>query len=340
MFKRKKVLSTILSAAMLASLVCSGISGAGNVNAASQSEVKEALETYKGILEGKEKKNQNTTYFCVADLDSDGMPELIYDEDGTPSSQDTFYTYSGGKAKQLTTQNMNISMYGTYKVSVKNKTFCFFRGGPATNDGIPYTYIEFEISNGAISEKNYYNATSKKNGKEWTCSDKNGTITYDEYVEKTSEFTDINMYKNNSTNREAQIDPSKFSGVAPTASSAYTWKGGNGGWWVEDATGAYPVNKWLQIDGYWYYFNASGYMAYSEWVDGYWLNGDGTCTYSGVASWKKDSVGWYYADTSGWYASGSWQKIDGNWYYFNSSGYMVTSQYIDGWWIGSDGICK
>ena len=34
-------------------------------------------------------------------------------------------------------------------------------------------------------------------------------------------------------------------------------------------------------------------------------------------------------------------KIDGSWYYFNSScGYMVTSQYIDGYWIGANGVCQ
>jgi hypothetical protein len=118
------------------------------------------------------------------------------------------------------------------------------------------------------------------------------------------------------------------------------WKHNSTGWWAEYSDGSYPVNTWKKIDGVWYYFNKSGYMASKEWRDGYWLSSNGALEYNYTASWKSNSSGWWYEDGSGWYPSNCWQKIDGCWYYFNSSGYMVTDQYVDGYWLGSDGVCK
>ncbi len=119
-----------------------------------------------------------------------------------------------------------------------------------------------------------------------------------------------------------------------------SWKSNSVGWWLEDTSGWYPVSQWQKIDGYWYYFNADGYMASSEWRDGYYLSGSGALDYEPTASWYKDSKGWYFMDTSGWYPYGQWQKINGSWYYFDGDGYMVTSRYIDGYWIGADGACN
>ena len=83
---------------------------------------------------------------------------------------------------------------------------------------------------------------------------------------------------------------------------------------------------WKKISGNWYYFKNDGQKAANEWCQGYWLNKNGTCTYSGKASWRKDKNGWYYMDTKGWYAKSSWQKIDSKWYYFNAKGYIVTGK--------------
>ena len=78
-------------------------------------------------------------------------------------------------------------------------------------------------------------------------------------------------------------------------------------------------------------------MAASEWIDGWWCDADGACRYEYQASWKQDSTGWWYGDASGWYAVSSWQKIDNIWYYFGNDGYMVTNQYVDGYWVNADG---
>jgi hypothetical protein len=118
------------------------------------------------------------------------------------------------------------------------------------------------------------------------------------------------------------------------------WKKSSKGWWYGDGYGWYAKNQWQKIDGIWYYFKPDGYMAANEYYKGYWFNSDGSWDEQYFLTWKSNSKGWWVEDISGWWPSSSWLKIDGDWYYFNSSGYMVTSQYVDGWWIGADGVCR
>ncbi len=124
-----------------------------------------------------------------------------------------------------------------------------------------------------------------------------------------------------------------------TYTGVLTWKVNSTGWWVEDTDGWYPTDQWQKIDGIWYYFKPDGYMAANEYYKGYWFNADGSWDSQYLLSWKVNSTGWWVEDISGWWPSGTWLKINGYWYYFNASGYMVTSCYIDGYWIGSDGVC-
>ncbi|MCR5214798.1 MAG: heparinase II/III family protein [Eubacterium sp.] len=101
------------------------------------------------------------------------------------------------------------------------------------------------------------------------------------------------------------------------------WKYNSIGWWYEDSSGWYPINQWQKIDGKWYYFSSSGYMDYSEYRDGCWLEADGSWNedyYGGC--WNRNSLGWWYSDSSGWHPVSQWIWIDGVNYYFNSSGYM------------------
>ena len=55
------------------------------------------------------------------------------------------------------------------------------------------------------------------------------------------------------------------------------WKSDATGWWFEDESGWYPVSQWVWINGSCYYFEASGYLAVSKYVDGYWVGADGAC---------------------------------------------------------------
>ena len=125
-----------------------------------------------------------------------------------------------------------------------------------------------------------------------------------------------------------------------TYKGTMTWKNDATGWWIEDSAGWYPTNSWQKIDGTWYFFKPDGYMASSEYFNGYWFNKDGSWDEQYFLSWKQNSTGWWVEDKSGWWPASSWLKIDGYWYYFDASGYMVTNQYVDGWWIDADGVCR
>ena len=129
--------------------------------------------------------------------------------------------------------------------------------------------------------------------------------------------------------------------VSFTNSSSFatggSWKSESSGWWYDYSDGSYAMG-WTEIDGYWYYFLGSGYMDYSEYRDGCWLNADGTwnTAYSG-GYWASDSTGWWYTDASGWYPVSTWLWIDGSCYYFKADGYMAVNEWIDGYYVNSSG---
>ena len=75
----------------------------------------------------------------------------------------------------------------------------------------------------------------------------------------------------------------------------------------------------------------------NEWVKGVWYNKDGTQTYKYKGSWKSNSKGTWFADTSGWCAKNCWQRIDGKDYYFGKNGYMESECYRDGYYLTKTG---
>ncbi|MBP5254126.1 MAG: N-acetylmuramoyl-L-alanine amidase family protein, partial [Lachnospiraceae bacterium] len=101
------------------------------------------------------------------------------------------------------------------------------------------------------------------------------------------------------------------------------WKKIDGKWYYFSDSGVMCSIGWVTIGGKEYYFKKSGEMAASEYWDGRWLNSDGTQTYPYVAQWKKNSKGWWYGDTSGWYAKNATYKIDGKSYTFDKNGYWI-----------------
>ena len=118
------------------------------------------------------------------------------------------------------------------------------------------------------------------------------------------------------------------------------WRSDGTGWWVQDSSNWYPADLWQKIDGVWYYFKPDGYMAANEYYNGYWFNKDGSWDPQYNLKWMSNASGWWVEDLSGWWPANSWLKIDGCWYYFDGSGYMVSNQYVDGYWIGADGVCR
>ena len=70
-----------------------------------------------------------------------------------------------------------------------------------------------------------------------------------------------------------------------------SWKTNSSGWWFQSGSW-YPTAQWLKIDGKWYYFKASGYMASNEWVGNYYLKSSGAMA-------KDEWIGEYYVGSDG-----------------------------------------
>jgi len=156
----------------------------------------------------------------------------------------------------------------------------------------------------------------------------------------------------------------------------YGWYKVKGKWYYLGEDGI-MVTGWKKIDGKWYYLKSDGSMAAKEYIDGYWLNSDGSWTIKTTAAWYKDSTGWYYQDEDGWYpksrtlwvdnelyvfssrgymetgwkkidgkwyyfltngkAAKGWKEIDGSWYYFKEDRSMAAGEYCEGYWLNSNG---
>ena len=96
------------------------------------------------------------------------------------------------------------------------------------------------------------------------------------------------------------------------------------------------ITGWQQIDGKWYYFGDDGAAKSSpQSIDGkqYYFGDDGAM----LTGWQQINGKWYYILDSGELSTG-WKEIDGKWYYFASNGEMKTDQYIDGYYVGADGV--
>ncbi len=78
------------------------------------------------------------------------------------------------------------------------------------------------------------------------------------------------------------------------------------------------------IDGKSYRFEADGYVATDMWFD------DG---YKIDETWYPM---WKYATSDGSLAKG-WTEIDGEWYFFDNENFMVTTDIVDGYYLGEDG---
>ena len=127
--------------------------------------------------------------------------------------------------------------------------------------------------------------------------------------------------------------------------------------------------KWEQtVDGWMYVFDDNTFESsypYDTYRDGWKLDSAGIRTEQ-RAWWHEDSTGWWFGNSDGWYACNELIKIDGKDCFFDSDGYLVTgwkkdengwryfegngefsradengyaygNQWIDGYWLDSDG---
>ena len=96
------------------------------------------------------------------------------------------------------------------------------------------------------------------------------------------------------------------------------------------------LTGWQQINGKWYYLGDDGIAkSGSQSIEGkqYYFGDDGAM----LTGWQQIAGNWYYISDSGELSTG-WKEIDGKWYYFASNGEMKTDQYIDGYYVGADGV--
>lgn len=92
-----------------------------------------------------------------------------------------------------------------------------------------------------------------------------------------------------------------FGTALPASAAAPGWQQDSYGWRYSDPSGNYAQNGWMELDGKWYFFDASGYMA---------------------VGWQQYGGEWYYLDYSGAMQTG-WQQDGGNWYYLENDGRML-----------------
>ena len=189
----------------------------------------------------------------------------------------------------------------------------------------------------------------KINGK-WYHFKKDGYMSKSQWIGNYYVGTDGAMLVNTTTPDGYKVDEN-----GKWKKETASWKRNNIGWWYENADGSYPQSEWKKINGSWYYFGNNGYMLESQWIGNYYVGSNGamlvnTTTPDGYevdengkwieerqAMWKKNNTGWWYENADGSYPKDEWKKINGSWYYFGNNGYMLESQWIGNYYVGSNG---
>ena len=133
----------------------------------------------------------------------------------------------------------------------------------------------------------------------------------------------------------------------------------NGRWFV-DSNGVNQKNKWVNLNGTYYYSDQNGYLAEEEWKEinsqWYYFNRSNQMEIGRTRIWVKDKLyylnengamqtgwieaahsyegetytNWYYANSAGVLQTG-WKQIGNSWYYFFEYGEMARDyRLIDG----------
>ena len=90
--------------------------------------------------------------------------------------------------------------------------------------------------------------------------------------------------------------------AAPASAAESGWQWDGSGWRYGYPAGNCAQDGWVLLDGNWYCFTPSGYMA---------------------TGWVQDDGNWYYLDGSGAMKTG-WLQDGGNWYYLENDGRMLS----------------
>lgn len=132
----------------------------------------------------------------------------------------------------------------------------------------------------------------------------------------------------------------------PSNTSSYVarriegWISTNGSWYF--LQGGEYTSGWIWTNGHAYYLNPENYQMMTGWI---WVNGrsyyqDPTYGHT-LYGWIYVNEKYYYQETTYGHSLYGWQYIDGHWYYLDKTyGFMWTNTYVDGYYIGSDGIAN
>lgn len=153
--------------------------------------------------------------------------------------------------------------------------------------------------------------------------------------------SDGDVYTNVSEGKKQTADDAGVTDE-PTQEAKVGWsQNADGTWSFYDAVGTQVKSKWVNLAGNWYYLKADGVMATGWLQEGgnwYYLNPVSN-GYKGVmkTGWIYDRGTWYYLNPSGTMKTGWFKDSDGRWYFLKSSGAMAVNEYIDGYYLGTNG---
>ena len=100
-----------------------------------------------------------------------------------------------------------------------------------------------------------------------------------------------------SSSGSSSSSSSSSSSTTTTTKTTPTWtKTASGSWRFKLSDGTYAANRWLQIDGKWYFFDDTTYMA---------------------EGWKMIDGKWYYLNPSDGDMATGWKLVGGKWYYLD-----------------------
>ena len=201
-----------------------------------------------------------------------------------------------------------------------------------------YTYEKEEVKNYSYEwvEGKWYNKDGsqtykplgswKKDGKDWMYADSSGW-----YAKNRWQKIDFKWYffdKEGHMLKDAyQKDASGKiwyigkNGAWDEKAAVIGWKQDSKGWWFGLYGKEYLKSTWKMINGNWYYFKETGYIAMNEFIRGWWLNKAGAWKDPVRYSWHKSGSKWWYGVKDGWYAKDRSYTIDGKKYTFDKKGY-------------------
>ena len=232
---------------IVAALILTVAGATVKVNAASFSEVSEAADEYRKILDEESEGDSDRYgpgYFSIYDLDQDGMPELIYFEESTKGRLYDIYTYRSGKVVKL--DNSDKSLFSDDISSLENLSI--YQNNKSNR------YVECDAAR--FME---YVLTWKSDDKGWWAEDATGVYPSGRWLEIGESWYYFNEDGYMAENEWiggwwcGQDGACTYQGVA-------SWKSDSQGWWYQDSLGWYPTSQWQKIDGVWYYFNSDGYV--------------------------------------------------------------------------------